>query len=207
MFRRTAGKSSSVWSRGLPRYRNFITFYNLSNNSTPSRLNSISPHISDISTSLRQSLIYVALLHLSICMCLKSLASGMCIPHWSHHGNGSGPSCMMATFTFQCRYMKCSLIFPGVLALARHSYTRNSINSIIRRKDTLYISGPPPPKYTSLPEALLYHVTSTYGVKGKKRPLSPCTPHNLPCFSSFSERWVPPPYLSVCIPQLPAEPK
>ena len=114
MFCRTSLQSPSVWSRGLPRYRNVGTFFTIPPPSPPSRLNSIFPHLSAISTSLSQILLSVGLSHLFECRCLKIPAAGMCISHWSHRGNGSGPSCKMATFDFQCQNMKCSLNIPGV---------------------------------------------------------------------------------------------
>ena len=65
MFRCTDEQSTFVWSRGLPKYRNIGTFYPLSFTSLPSRLNSIYPQLSTISTYLRWSLLSVSLLNLS----------------------------------------------------------------------------------------------------------------------------------------------
>ena len=150
MFRRTASQSSSVWYMGLPRYRKFSTFSILSSPSLPSILKYIPPHVSDISTSLCRILLSIALWHLSDCLCFKIMAAVMCMPHWSHCGNGSGPSFMMSTFDFQCRYMKFSLSLPRVFALAGHTSTGHSTDFRIRRNGILYISVPPSPTSTPL---------------------------------------------------------
>ena len=150
MFRRTDVQSLSVWSRGLPRYQNVVKFSTIYYSSTPYRLNSIYQYITAISTSLRRSILSVALWHLSDCLWLKSLAAGMCILHWSHRGNSSGTSCMMSTFNFKCPYMKCSPSIHGVFSLSGNLSTGNSTNFIIRRNYNIYISSPPPPTSTPL---------------------------------------------------------
>ena len=103
----------------------------------PSILNSISSHLSSISTSLRWNLFSVDLWHLYNWLCLNILSTIMCIPHWSHHGNGSGPSCNMATFDFQCRSMEFSLSLPRGFSVARHPSAGHSTNFIICGNDTL----------------------------------------------------------------------
>ena len=150
MFCRTAGQSSFVWSRCRPRYRKVITLSTRLSPSSPSRLTSIYQHIVAISTSLRQSLFSVDLWHLYDCRCLKSLAACMCIPHWSHHGNASGPYWNIATLYLQWLNIKCSLSIPGVFALAGHPSTGQSTDFTIRGNDTLYTSSLPPMTSTPL---------------------------------------------------------
>ena len=82
IFRLIAGQSSSVWSRGRPRY---LKFSNLSTSTppyTPYMLNLISLHLYAISTSLHLIRIYVTLLRLSSCLYLISPATGTWTPQW-----------------------------------------------------------------------------------------------------------------------------
>ena len=101
-------------------YIKVITLYNIVYSPSPYRLNYILPHLAAIFTSLLRSCIYVALLKLSVCLCLKILTAIMCIPHWSHLSSGSGPSFMIATFNFQCCYMKFPLNILRVFAFYGH---------------------------------------------------------------------------------------
>ena len=55
---------------------------------------------------------------------------------------------MMATFDFQCQYMKFYLILHMVFALARHPSTWKYTDFRVSGNDNLYISGPNPPMYT-----------------------------------------------------------
>ena len=146
------GKTSCAqgWSGGHPRYQNFATPSILSFPSTPSRLNYISPQLSAISTCLCHSLLYVALLHFSVFLWLKSLATSMCTRNWSQRGSGYGPSFMMATFNSQCRYMKSPLSLPGVFALAVQPSTGHSNDFKIRGNDTTM--------YSDYSVMFLYHV-------------------------------------------------
>ena len=115
-------------------------------NASPSplyRLNSISLRLSFISTYLCMIRLYIALLHLSVRLCLNSLASGICIPHLSHIGSGSGPSCKIVTFHFRCQHMKCSISLPGLFSLSGHISTGHSTNLNTRIKYITYFSIPP----------------------------------------------------------------
>ena len=162
MFRRTFWKPSSVWSMGCPIYQGVSTFYTLSSPYSSYRLNSIFPKIAAISTSLYQRLLSFNLWHLSNCLCLNIPATCMGIPHWSHGGNGSGPSYKMDTFNFQWQNIKCSLsltIFsrwPGIpppgspLNLGSEGMTPY-IPSVL-------LPWRPPPS----PAATIYHVRYMY---------------------------------------------
>ena len=56
------------------------------------------------------------------------------------------------------------------------------------------------------PAEILYHVISPYDATGKRRPLSHHTPRNLPWFSSFTKRLVPPLWLFIFTLQIPVVP-
>ena len=148
MFRRTAIQSSYFWSRDHPSYLKFATPSTRTSPSLPNNLNSISPHFSYISTSIHPIWISVAFSHLDVCLCFISCTAVVCIPQWSHCGSGSGPSSIISAFDFQCLYMKCYLSIPWLFALASHPSTRHSTYFITLRKETKYVSGPPPPTYT-----------------------------------------------------------
>ena len=150
MLRLTPLQSLSVCSRDHPIYLKFSTPYTGAPPSIPYRLKSISPYLSAIYTPPCISRISVELLHISIHMCLISRAAGICIPQWSHLGSGSGPSCIIATFDFQCRYMKCSMSLPGLFSLNKHPSTRKATKFSTLRKYTTYVSSHPPPKSTPL---------------------------------------------------------
>ena len=145
MFCLTAGQSSSVWSRVCPRQLKVPTTSTIFPPSSPYRMNFNSPHLTAISTYLCLSLLSVVLFYLSVHLCLNSLASVIWIWHRSHIGSGSGPSCKISTFDFQCQHMKWSLSLPGLFYLARHTSTGHSTGFKIRGKDTTYVSEPPPP--------------------------------------------------------------
>ena len=144
-FRRTSNQLSYVWSRGCPRYLNCVTASTRSPPSLTYKLNSIFPDLPDISTSLRRKHIYVSLPHMSVLLCLYIRAAGMCIPQWSYRGIGVGPSCRIAIFAFQCRYIECSLILPGLCDLSGNPSTWHATDFNTHGKDTTYFSGPPPP--------------------------------------------------------------
>ena len=143
MFRCIASQSSSVWSRVRPRYLNCATPSIRSYPYLPYNLNSISPNLCASLTSLRHRRIFVALSHLSVFLCHPNLATGMCIPHWSHHGSGVGLSCRIVIFDFQYMYMKCSLSLPRLCAPTRHPSTVHATDFNTLGKDTTYISSPP----------------------------------------------------------------
>ena len=111
-------------------------------------LNSISTYLSAISTSIPISLISVALFHISSLMCSIKRADGICIPHLSHLGSGSAPSCIIVTFSFQCQYMKFSIITPGLFTLSGHPYMGHATNFGTRGKYTMYVSGHLPQIFT-----------------------------------------------------------
>ena len=81
MFHIIAVQSSSVWSRGQPRYLKVDTPYIIAPPSTLYMLKTISPLISAIYTSLRLIHLSVTLLCLSVRLYLNSLAYGICIRH------------------------------------------------------------------------------------------------------------------------------
>ena len=72
MLLHTARQSSSVWSRGLPSYWSVSTPSTLTYTYPHYRLYSISRQRADISTSLHWRLLFITLLHLYVCLCLKS---------------------------------------------------------------------------------------------------------------------------------------
>ena len=114
MFHIITGKSLSVWSRGRPRYLKVFTPSIISPPSPPYRMNFIYMHLSYIFTYLCMSCLFFYLLYISICLCLNSLDTGICIAHWSHLSSSFGTSCRIATFDLQCQYMKCLLYIRPV---------------------------------------------------------------------------------------------
>ena len=150
MFRLIAGQSSSVLSRGCTMYLKFATTSTSAPPSPPYSMNSISLHLSDISTSLYLSRIYVDLLNISVYIYLISLAAGTFISHWLHLVSGSGPYCRTSTFDFQYQYMDCYLIPPGLFALSGNPSTGHKTDFSTRGKYTLYVSVPPSPTSTPL---------------------------------------------------------
>ena len=143
MFFLINGQSYFVWSRGHPICLKFATTSISVYPCHIYRLKSISPYLSAISTSLCLSRISLVLLHLSVHLCLRSLAAGIFIPQRSHLCSGSGPSCSIATSNFQCRYMNCSLRLPGLFSLSGNPSTGHITDFSTCGKDTLYVSSAP----------------------------------------------------------------
>ena len=111
-------------------------------------MKSISPHLSSISTSLYIIRIYVTFLHIAVHMCFIRRSSGIWIPHKLYCGSGSGPSCIISNFAFQCQCTRCYLSLPELFSLVRHLSTSYAIDFSTRGKDTTYVSVPPPSTYT-----------------------------------------------------------
>ena len=139
----------SLLSRGRPRYLKCSTPSTRSSPSFPYYLKSVYPDLSIISVSLRFKLISVSLSLMAVILCLHIRATSICILQWLHRGRGKGPYCRIVFFSFQCGYIKFSLIIPGFCSLSVHPSTRHSPYFNTYGNYTTYVSVPPPPTSTS----------------------------------------------------------
>ena len=126
-------------------------------------LNSISPDLSTISTSLFHNNISIYLSHMNVLLCLISCTVVMFIPQWSHRGRGSGSSCRIAIFAFQCRYMKISPSLTYLCALAGHPSTRHATDFSTCGRHHIYLQFPsafvhPPCLWHDYPMVVLHVV-------------------------------------------------
>ena len=87
------------------------------------RLKDTYAHQLAITTSLLCHRICVFLLQLRFLWCLIIHPAGMCMPHKSHRGSASFPSCTTTTVKKKCLYTKCSLRRPDLCVTVRQPVT------------------------------------------------------------------------------------
>ena len=109
------------------------------------KLNSISHNLWLIYMSLHCKRTSVSLSYQAVCLCLNNRSGLICIPQWSHRGIVFGPSCRIIISSFQFRYIKFSLILPGLCAFSRHPSTRHTTYFNTHGQDTTYLFSPPLP--------------------------------------------------------------
>ena len=206
-FHKTVVQSSYVWSKCRPRYLKFVTHFIIVPPSLPYKLNSISLHLSVISTFLLRSCIYIAFSYIIVCLCFISCTPGICIPKLSHIGGSSGSSCITATFAFHWQYMKCFPSLPKFFALDGHPYTGHISDFSTHGKYTMYVSAPPLPTSTlQACERNILWVLSAWW-KSNDAVISPHNTCGTPWFYSTPRTWSPILSIYSCTPMSPVVPK